>query len=160
MMYYIMYNNQQMGPMPKEQLRNYGLNPQSMIWAEGMPNWAAAFTVPEIAEMLNGGTQQFNGGQPYTGPQSAGGQAYTGQPIETNLSLAIISTVCGFLFSCIGAIFGIIAIVKANNVKKYEYQGMYDAAFQASKDAKTNSYWAFGFAALGLVVNIIMFIVK
>lgn len=75
MMYYIMYNNQQMGPMPKEQLRNYGLNPQSMIWAEGMPNWAAAFTVPEIAEMLNGGPQQFNGGQPYTGPQSAGGQA-------------------------------------------------------------------------------------
>ncbi len=50
--YYIIYNGQQIGPMPKEQLLNYGLTPDSNVWAQGLPGWVPAYTVPELMEML------------------------------------------------------------------------------------------------------------
>ena len=44
--YYIVYNGQQVGPMSKEALVNYGLNPNSQVWAQGMPAWVPAYTIP------------------------------------------------------------------------------------------------------------------
>ena len=35
--WYIMYNNQQVGPMDISQLRAYGLQPGTQVWTEGMP---------------------------------------------------------------------------------------------------------------------------
>lgn len=52
MNYFIIYNGQQVGPMPKEQLINYGLTPSSMIWTEGRTNWAPAYTYPELNDIL------------------------------------------------------------------------------------------------------------
>ena len=52
MNYYIIYNGQQVGPMPKEQLVAYGLNPSSKVWCEGMPNWADASTVADLHPLL------------------------------------------------------------------------------------------------------------
>lgn len=52
MRYYIIYNGQQVGPMTREQLLSYGLNPNSQIWAEGMPQWVPAYTVPELMEIM------------------------------------------------------------------------------------------------------------
>ena len=52
MNYYIIYNGQQVGPMPKEQLVAYGLNPSSKVWCEGMPNWADASTVADLQPLL------------------------------------------------------------------------------------------------------------
>lgn len=52
MNYYIIYNGQQVGPMPKEQLVAYGLNPSSKVWCEGMPNWADAATVADLQPLL------------------------------------------------------------------------------------------------------------
>lgn len=40
--------------MSKEQLKLYGLEPNSQIWCKGMPNWAPAYTVPELMEVING----------------------------------------------------------------------------------------------------------
>lgn len=162
MMYYIMYNGQQMGPMPAEQLRNYGLNPQSMVWGEGMPNWVAASTVPELAAMMNG-TQQPYGPQiqqPAYGatmPLGNRGMQPMVQPVDNHMAMAIIATVVSFLFSCIGVIFGILAIVKANQVNTYVAQGLDDAARQASDSAKKNCYWAFGFAAVGFIGTIVLY---
>lgn len=62
MLYYIIYNGQQVGPMPKEELVKYGLNPGSKVWTEGMPNWADAATVADLRSVL------FP--QPQTPPQS------------------------------------------------------------------------------------------
>lgn len=52
MLYYIIYNGQQVGPMPKEELVKYGLNPGSKVWTEGMPNWADAATVADLRSVL------------------------------------------------------------------------------------------------------------
>ena len=52
MQYFIIVNGQQVGPMPKEQLVNYGLCPTSKVWCEGMPNWANASTVADLQSLL------------------------------------------------------------------------------------------------------------
>lgn len=52
MKYYIIYNGQQVGPMTREQLLSYGLNPNSQVWTEGMPQWVPAYTVPELMEIM------------------------------------------------------------------------------------------------------------
>jgi len=52
MNYYITYRGQQIGPMTKEQLLNYDLNPNSMVWHEGMAEWAPAYTIPELMAIM------------------------------------------------------------------------------------------------------------
>lgn len=42
-----------MGPMPKEKLLNYGLNPNSNVWAQGFPSWLPAYQVPDLMNLLN-----------------------------------------------------------------------------------------------------------
>lgn len=51
--WYIVYNGQQVGPMPAEQLTAYGLNTNSKVWTEGMTNWVDAYTVPELMEIIS-----------------------------------------------------------------------------------------------------------
>lgn len=68
--WYLMYNGQQVGPMSKEQLKAYGLTPDSMVWKEGMPQWAQAFTIPELMQLINAPQQPYHG----PGVQSPGGQ--------------------------------------------------------------------------------------
>ncbi len=90
MLYYIIVNGQQVGPMPKEQLVKYGLNPGSKVWAEGMPNWVDAATVADLRSVLyqqqppiprqqtpyqGGGCQQA----PNYGGQSGNGNSPYGQ---------------------------------------------------------------------------------
>ncbi len=52
MNFYIIYNGQQIGPVSKDRLPDYGLTPNSMVWTEGMPAWAPAYSVPELRDIL------------------------------------------------------------------------------------------------------------
>lgn len=81
--WYIIFNGQSVGPMSKEQLKSYDINPQSKVWCEGMSQWAEAFTVPELMQMINNQTypqseqpQRPYQQQPYQQPQ----QPYQQQP--------------------------------------------------------------------------------
>lgn len=69
--WYIMYNNQQVGPMDISQLRAYGLQPGTQVWTEGMPQWAPAYTIPELMVAINSWSQQSapgSGMPPVGGP--------------------------------------------------------------------------------------------
>lgn len=78
--YYIGPNNQQMGPMPGEELVGI-INMDTMVWAPGMANWMPAKNVPELAEALAMKQQQqapqppFVGAAPNVPPLS--GSAYS-----------------------------------------------------------------------------------
>lgn len=95
--YYIRYNGQQYGPMPKDQLKSYGLNHSSMVWTQGMPNWAAASTVPELREILG------NTPPPYNGSAYSGNNAfsnldsigYTGASGKSRLVFALFDILIG-----------------------------------------------------------------
>jgi len=47
--YYFAEGGQQRGPFPAEELARQGVRPETLIWAEGMPNWVPAQSVPEVA---------------------------------------------------------------------------------------------------------------
>lgn len=54
--FYLYVNNQQVGPVPMQQLPQYAqsgqLTPDTLVWKEGMAQWAAAKTVPEIQQLF------------------------------------------------------------------------------------------------------------
>lgn len=52
MKYYILYNDENRGPLELEELEEFGLNPKSRVWAPGWSNWQDAGDVPEIQEYL------------------------------------------------------------------------------------------------------------
>jgi hypothetical protein len=54
-MYYYADNNQQRGPVTKEQLRVLGIRPSMLVWREGMQNWQEAGQVPDLADLFGPG---------------------------------------------------------------------------------------------------------
>lgn len=145
--WYILYNGQQVGPMTKEQLLSYGLNPNSQVWATGMPQWAAAYTIPELMSMINpaGGTQATNptpgagGLPPYSGSVSGkdktvagilailiGGLGiqyfYCGKVAGGLLSILLSAVTCG-LWSVLMLVQGILMLTMTQEEfdRKYVY---------------------------------------
>lgn len=54
--FYLFINNQQVGPIPMQQLSQYAqsgqLTPDTLVWKEGMAQWSAARTVPELQQLF------------------------------------------------------------------------------------------------------------
>lgn len=50
--WYIVQNGQQIGPISKQQLLNFGLNADSMVWHEGMADWQKASDVESLSDLL------------------------------------------------------------------------------------------------------------
>lgn len=50
--YYIYEGGRQVGPFPKDQLIRHGLTANSMVWSAGMPDWAPAYTVTDLRDIL------------------------------------------------------------------------------------------------------------
>ena len=45
-------DGQRIGPMPVDQLLQMGLQPETLVWTDGMANWAAANQVPELLNIF------------------------------------------------------------------------------------------------------------
>lgn len=54
MKYYIAINGQPKGPFGHHQLLINGLTATSLVWTEGMADWAQAQSIPELQELLFG----------------------------------------------------------------------------------------------------------
>ena len=62
MYYYIGPNNQQLGPVPPEQLLSQGVTGETMVWKAGMTQWQKAKDVPELSQYFG---NSFGAGNPY-----------------------------------------------------------------------------------------------
>lgn len=180
-MYYLIINEQQRGPFAKEDLLAQGLTPSTMVWREGMADWAPATEVTELQELFyqqpaqpqSRQTQCAQPGQPpqqpYQQPYQQQGyqqQQYPQPPQQpqypqyqaqpTNwLPWAIVATVLG-LCSCIGLVLGIIAITRANSANKFYQIGDTVSGNAANSSARTLTIIALAFDGIGLLVNIAM----
>ncbi len=110
--YYIVYNGQQVGPMSKEALVNYGLNPNSQVWAQGMPAWVPAYTIPELMEVIN--TRPLNTPPPHPGT-GFDSLSDTGTSGKSRLAAGLFAIILGTLgiqyFYCGKTAGGIICIL-------------------------------------------------
>ena len=68
MKYFIVNNGQQAGPFELHELLANGLNANSYVWCEGMPNWLPATQVPEVAALLRPTPPPPGYQQPYQQP--------------------------------------------------------------------------------------------
>lgn len=171
MQYFMIIDGQQRGPFQRDMLVMQGLRPDTYVWREGMPNWAPASTMPELADLLieesafgsyarpeepvppynaNGNAQGGFRSSAY-GQQPYGQQLY-GQPAaHTNwYPWAIVSMVLGILSSFIGMILGIIAIVKAKKANDMYNQGLNTEARSINSTAMTLTILAFVFDIVGV----------
>lgn len=164
--YYIIYQGQPAGPMDAARLQSYGLTPDSAIWHEGLPDWVKASTVPELAPYLyhtNPGTVNVPPVQPFGSPQTASAYPSYGQkpvygpavPHKNWLTPAIIATVLGFLFSCIGVVFGIIAITQASAANNAYARGDEYEGERRNSSAKTWTIVTYVLCGIGLLISIL-----
>ena len=101
-------DNSQHGPISENEIRNLlstkQIDPNTIIWCEGMDNWQPLIEVPEFSPTNN------NANQYYAPPQQAGShhQHYNSR----NDGMAIASLVCGILGLILCGLFtGIPAII-------------------------------------------------
>ena len=169
--YFAMFGQQRIGPSTPADLAATGLTPETPVWRQGMAEWAPASTQPELMAAINarrttvppnqppyGPNSYPNFGQPQGAyePKSYGQPGYRGYMPRTNwLPWAIAGTIIGFIFSCIGAIFGIIGIIQANKANDAFAAGNDIAGEQANNSAKTMSIIALTFGGVGLVTTVI-----
>ena len=92
MKYFIVNNGQQAGPFELHELLANGLNANSYVWCEGMPNWLPATQVPEVAALLQQAPPPPGYQQPYQQPgyqQPGYQQPYPQQPKSMDFGEAI-----------------------------------------------------------------------
>lgn len=53
MKYYVFINNQQQGPVEESQLLSLGVTRDTLVWHEGMSEWVAAGSLPELGYLFN-----------------------------------------------------------------------------------------------------------
>ena len=119
-------SGQQLGPVETADLQaklNSGeISPQDMVWREGMSQWQAAHTIPELASAAGPApgqayTQYPTQGAPphggpalgYATPVVAYGQPQGKSPHASKAKTAFVCSLVGLL--CIGVILGTLAII-------------------------------------------------
>lgn len=155
-------NGQQAGPFPKEELLRQGLTPQTPVWHQGMSDWRPAGNVSELSDLFVSPYGQHQGPRPGAYRQYAPGQTYTtgasGIPHTNWMPWAIVSCVLN-ICSCIGLVFSILGIVNASKANNFYDVGNDIQGDAANQTAKIMTILALVFAGLGIIGNIVWYIV-
>ncbi len=171
--YYIVVDDNRVGPLTFAQLSERGIEPSTLVWTAGMADWARADTVPELAPILANRTridenesafgsyarpdepnanqfqQQYGA---YGNPNQ--GQGYGNPPVNWK-TLAIVATIVGFLFSCIGGFVGAFAIAQASKAENATRYNDMITAQNAWSTCKTLCIVSFVLSGIGLIINIL-----
>lgn len=146
--YYLDSKGEQQGPIELEHFTMYDVKLDTLIWQEGMPDWAEARKVPEAWAVL----KPYQGSVPPP-PRFTPKGAAPAQPKPDNLMIwSILATV----FCCLPL--GIAAIVYSNKVDERWNARDYEGAMDAAKNAKTFCLVSLGGGILFFIFYIILLI--
>lgn len=137
--YYVDNAGQQQGPVPSQSLRAHGVTLNTLVWCEGMQNWAKVAEIPELYSLFDTPSAPpvppvINTG----GSQPATNRNNLGPCPDNHLVWAILVTI----FCCLP--FGIPAIVNAAKVESLWLQGDKQGAYEKADSAKTWCWVSFG----------------
>lgn len=159
--YYLTPQNEQKGPVDGSQLAAYGVNANTMVWTQGMAQWAPAGSVAELASVITPAASvppPSSSPQPQPQPQSVvyvqTNPAGTSQPSmpkpNNHMMMAVLTTV----FCCLPL--GVVGIVYASKVDGLYYAGDYAGATNAANSARR---WSLIGIVSSIVVSIIYMII-
>ena len=146
MKYYVLINGQQTGPVEENQLLGMGVTRDTTVWHEGMPQWQAAGTLPELGYLFAnaGNAAGYNYGGGYGQATGAAPQP----PMQPMPKTWLVESILVTVFCCIP--FGIVGI--AYNT------GNYILAQEKSKAAKKWTIWGLIAWIVGVVLYVIFWI--
>ena len=52
MLYWVIINNQRLGPLPVEELKNLNIQRDTLVWHEGLRDWSRAASLPELSDIV------------------------------------------------------------------------------------------------------------
>lgn len=147
MKYYFARDNRPQGPYSLDELRQFALTPDTLIWIPGNPDWKEARNFPEVMEVISGGAvpppfyparynQQTSGPRIYRPIDNYRPEEYGAdgryQPLRPDnyLAEAIVVTIL-----CCNPL-GIISIVYGSRVNRLYDERRFDEARQASANAR------------------------
>lgn len=145
--YIVSAQGKQIGPIPFNQLKNYGITHKTLVWCEGMPNWMEAERLPELYEIIANIPAQAPPVPEYANLRN--NQAVPQKP-DTYLVWAILSTI----LCCLP--FGVVSIVYAAKVDSLYFAERYVEANEASNKAKN---WAIASICTSLGIWLLYIIV-
>ncbi len=159
--FYLDKNNEQQGPIAPSQFAIYGIKADTLVWCNGMDDWAQADSIAELIPYLSAPTNAETTPPPYGGASSYTSQHPGTQPginvnvnqatqyvpyPNTNLVWAILSTLC----CCLPT--GIVAIIYSCQVSRKYARGDYQGAMQASANAMK---WAIAGMIISIVISLL-----
>ena len=125
--------------MSLDQLKAYGLTPQTMVWHDGLPTWVAASALPELAPLFN----------PYP-TENAETQEVSedclANPAPPKPPTYLVWSIICMLLLCL--LPGIVAVIFASQVSSRYNMGDYEGAQRASSRAEL---WLILTIVIGLV---------
>lgn len=162
--YYLTPQNEQRGPVDASQLSAYGVNANTMVWTQGMPQWAPASQVPELQPLFSAAPPTPSYAMPQQAPPASPApqsMVYaqtnvpgTNQPTMpkpgNNMLLAVLTTV----LCCLPL--GVVSIIYASKVDNLYNAGDYAGAVSAAKSART---WALVGLIGGIVISILYLLI-
>ena len=186
--YFIVENNKQAGPFSLEQLAAKGITPETNVWTDGMANWTPASQVSELQFLFAPQTPPIPQTpepepepayeQPLYEQPSYNSNSYQSQPEDTNtdgssdyvpmpkdykmqsiILIAVSVFCCGLCAGIVNLALGVMALLENNKVEPAYHAGNYELA-QAASD-KAGKYTKIGFIVfgVGIVLEIIFFII-
>ncbi len=145
--YYYISGNKQIGPVTIEQLASVGINRNTSVWCQGMPDWQPASNVEELQSILPPPISEYNRVSPPPPPENNNGKdkPEVDRYIQhTNLlPWAILTT----LLCCLPA--GIVSIIYANKANSAYSAGLEYEGDAANGNARIWMYVSIGIGVLG-----------
>lgn len=148
MKYFILdSNSQQQGPFTIYELKDRGINEQTLVWAEGMENWQPAWQVEEIKRLL------FDqpAGTPPPPPHSTDSFSQTapGQPVSPQPQQSHKALIAGIIIAVV-----VLAVLAITNPDRRQHTDAIARAFTELFDNEVEKSGISG-SALGEIGNII-----
>lgn len=148
--YYVGPDRKSYGPVEANQLKNYGVTRDTLVWCEGMQDWTAAGKVIELSNLFANDTPVPPAPPVAPSVPPVNQQPANGVCPDNYLVWSILVTIlCCWPF-------GIPAIVNATKVDKLWMQGDIQGAMEKSKAAKTWCWVSAGCALVFIVIYLIL----
>lgn len=160
--YFLVVNGEKSGPFTIDQLATQQLTPQTLVWTEGMSDWAPAQQFAELSSLFAPQAPTPEASQPTVTPQASAynaAPAYDNpQPQAPNTQVVppnyLVWSILAALLCCLPG--GIVAIVYSTQVSSRFQQGDYAGANESSRNARKWVIISAIAAAVGWVIYFII----
>lgn len=169
--FYIDNDGKQKGTFTPDELKNENIKKDTLVWTQGMEQWKRAAEVPELNYLF----EIVTPGASSTYTETSQQPPIVQQPVAPNLGQqpsmkpknwlveSILVTILPFIFcGSLLSLLGIIGIVNGSQVDSLYSRGEYDAALNASNQArrwtKITLWITIGWIALWIILFILLIV--